>query len=459
MAKIVCITSGLTGIVNASFELVNRLQAGGHEVLCAAPRDIASRFEQQGISFKELPEITQHPGPVLPQFSGPLRKGKRLWYKIRQASKRRKAALAALQPSGFSQWIQEQAPDLLLLDIELHEYIIRAHALNLPFVLLSQWFSLWCRPGLPYLLTDTIPGQGWRGKVWGIKAHWQWVRLKRWWTFTKQRWYTVGTDRRTVLLDFARAEGFPMKYIRENYWPGPFSYDQLPVLAMVAKEMEFPHDIRPNMHYVGPMVDAQRMERAMEGEEATLLDRALRLRQERGAALLYGSVSTLHAGDQRFVDHLIEAVGTQKDWVLVMGLGGKIGAEQYGKLPDNVFVFSYIPQIQLLAKADCSINHGGIHTINECLHFKVPMLVYSGKRSDQNGCAARVAYHQLGLMADKDQDGPEEIRAKIQEVLQSKRFKVRLEEMHQHYFSYIDQKSLLQNVERLLYLRPKHTMI
>jgi len=94
-----------------------------------------------------------------------------------------------------------------------------------------------------------------------------------------------------------------------------------------------------------------------------------------------------------------------------------LDADFLGELPNNVHVFGWIPQLKVLANADLSINHGGIHTINECVHFEVPMLVYSGKRSDQNGCAARVHYHQVGIMADKDKDESSHIRANIKEVL------------------------------------------
>ena len=43
MAKIICITTGLTGILNASFELVARLQQAGYEVCYASPKNVAEK--------------------------------------------------------------------------------------------------------------------------------------------------------------------------------------------------------------------------------------------------------------------------------------------------------------------------------------------------------------------------------------------------------------------------------
>jgi UDP:flavonoid glycosyltransferase YjiC (YdhE family) len=124
----------------------------------------------------------------------------------------------------------------------------------------------------------------------------------------------------------------------------------------------------------------------------------------------------------------------------MMSLGGLIDREQLGELPPNVYVYPWLPQLQILERADCSINHGGIHTINECIHFKVPMLVYSGKRSDQNGCAARVAYHQLGLIGDKDQDSVVQIREKIRKVLTDGEIRRNVELMYEHCCRYRDER-------------------
>ena len=83
MAKIICITTGLTGILNASYELVNRLKEAGHEVSYASPRSVKDRVEEEGIKFTQLPEIKKDASPPIPSFRKPFRKIKRLVYKIK----------------------------------------------------------------------------------------------------------------------------------------------------------------------------------------------------------------------------------------------------------------------------------------------------------------------------------------------------------------------------------------
>jgi len=225
------------------------------------------------------------------------------------------------------------------------------------------------------------------------------------------------TDRRSILKRYAQSVGFSKDYIQENYWPGPFTYDQLPVMSMTASELEFPHDERPNHTYIGPMVFEKRVDINTNKAISARLNAIFSDAKKHNQQLIYCSVSTYRQGDQAFLQKVVKAVANQEDWVLILGLGGMLEAGFLGDLPSNVHAFGWIPQLTVLAQADLSINHGGIHTINECVHFGVPMLVYSGKRSDQNGCAARVHYHKVGMMADKDQDEVVDIRTKMETVL------------------------------------------
>lgn len=450
MAYIVCLTSGLTGILHASFELVARLEQAGHRLSCGSPLEVKDKVEAQGIHYVQLPPGALDPEPETPNYSGPTRRLKRWAYKWTHRRERKTQAYAELRLNEVAKLLNALNPDLLIIDVELHEYILMAYQQQRSFLLLSQWFSLWNRPGLPYLLEDIIPGKGWRGSLLGIKWSWFLVRIHRAWMFAKKRTVSVGTDRRSMLLEAAHRLHFPMAYIRENYWPGPFTYSHLPVISMTALEMEFPHPIRANLHYIGPMVYTDRRDTQINGEVTAALEGLLQEVQDRQARLIYCSVSSLKKGDQLFLNKLSQAVSQEPNWVLVVGLGGLLDRQIIDPLPANVHPFAWVPQLQLLEHADLSINHGGIHTINECIHFQVPMLVYSGKRSDQNGCAARVAYHRLGATGDKDLDTVEQIREKIKKVLTDEEIKNNVGVMHRHYLRYREACCLEKLVEGML---------
>jgi UDP:flavonoid glycosyltransferase YjiC (YdhE family) len=401
---------------------------------------VKDEVEKQGFKFLQLDEINFEPAPSISN------KGKlsRFIHKLINYKKRREVAIDSLGMQQFMKQIEKLDADLFIVDIELHEHIMTLIKSDKKVLLLSQWFSTWKRKGLPPILEDTIPGIGFNGSNLGFQLAWKRVELKRWKIFFKKKINSVWTDRRSVLQAYAKKIGFSKKYIPENYWPGPFSYDLLPVISMTQKELDFPHDIRPNMEYVGAMVYGGRIEQA-HGNEIDYSE----LKNE-GSKLIYCSVSTFKGGDIRFLKKLIKALEDKSNLNLVISLGGLISKEELGNLPNNVFVYTKVNQLRILELADLSINHGGIHTINECIHFKVPMLIYSGKRSDQSGCAARVHFHGVGLMADKDLDSSEEMLMKIEEVLSSQTIQQKLDEFNNLNLSYQSENKLGKVIKSLL---------
>ncbi len=408
MARLLIVTTGLTGITNASLELARRLAADDHAVTLAAPRPVGPTVEAEGLPFLELPAIELHP---------------------EKRGNTREELMAAYRPIAFVDAVKDGSFDLLLIDVELHEYILASYGHGFPFLLLSQWYGHWNRPGLPYPLTDVVPGRGWAGTRLAMAAHWQKIRWSRKWMFAKIARRSGGRDRRSLLLALAQEYDFPRRLIRDSYWPGAFSYTELPALTMTPREMEFPHEWRPNLHYIGPMVRADRHEKKAVSNRGADAGAILLEARRREAKIICCTVSTVSGTDAGFLSRIAAAADDRPEWTIFIGTG-KISPEDIGPVPENVHLFSYLPQLTILREADLSINHGGIHTIHECLHFRVPMLVYSGKQSDQPGCAARVEYHGVGLRADKDLDSREDIERKMERVLTDERYREAVAEMH-----------------------------
>ena len=109
--------------------------------------------------------------------------------------------------------------------------------------------------------------------------------------------------------------------------------------------------------------------------------------------------------------------------------------------------------LKVLPYADLSINHAGIHSINECIEYAVPMLVYSGKRSDQNGCAARVHYHKLGIMGDKDKDTAQNIANNIKAVLSKNMYAENIKKHQQISQDYKESQVLQSIISTLLKIK------
>ena len=143
MAHIACITTGLTGMLNASFELVARLQKAGHQVTYLCPWEVESAVKAQGFAYIQLPKVNFNPGPK------PTSKLEKYWKSPSKFSKDIQKGISNLNMEPYTQVLLDLNPDLVILDMELHEHIMTTYGLNIPMVLLSQWFSVWKRPNLP----------------------------------------------------------------------------------------------------------------------------------------------------------------------------------------------------------------------------------------------------------------------------------------------------------------------
>ena len=203
------------------------------------------------------------------------------------------------------------------------------------------------------------------------------------------------------------------------------------------------------------MVFEDRREVRVEPTTTTALEQIFANRRSSGRSLIYCACSTFVKTDRRFLQQIVEAVSSRPQWDLVLGLGGQLAPDQLFPLPANVHAFSWAPQLQVLKQADCVINNGGINSINECIYFGAPMLVYSLKRFDQTGNAARIKYHGLGIVGDLSRDDATQVRNHIQTLLTDPSYQMQMARMRDRFHRYADENSAVRAVEALLNVQPQ----
>lgn len=77
---------------------------------------------------------------------------------------------------------------------------------------------------------------------------------------------------------------------------------------------------------------------------------------------------------------------------------GRVDLNSLGKIPKNIFPYSFVPQIEVLKKTDIFLSHCGMNSINEALCLAVPMIampfmndqISNAKRLVELGIAKRV---------------------------------------------------------------------
>ena len=89
--------------------------------------------------------------------------------------------------------------------------------------------------------------------------------------------------------------------------------------------------------------------------------------------IIYISLGTLLNTSAKFFRKCIEAFQNQSVSV-IMSIGNVVKLEQLGKIPDNFFVYPFVPQLEVLQKASLFITHGGMNSVNEALYYGTPMI-------------------------------------------------------------------------------------
>ncbi|UHA76116.1 macrolide family glycosyltransferase [Paenibacillus sp. 481] len=91
-------------------------------------------------------------------------------------------------------------------------------------------------------------------------------------------------------------------------------------------------------------------------------------------------------------------------------------------IPDNFIVEPFVPQLEVLQRADVFITHAGMNSTSEALYYNVP-LVTIPLTSDQPLVANRVQELGAGVVVDKNKLSPETLRAALLEVLNNPSYK------------------------------------
>jgi len=445
MARILCVTNGLPGLLFTSLELARRLAVDGHHVTYASFPEARGVVEDHGFEFLELTPSRYDAFLEVDARTSVLGR-------LRTLDRRRERAVESVAVDGFGSAVRDLSPDLMLIDLELHEHIVAAADTGVRMALLNTFVSIWRQPGVPPPHRLVRPGVGWKGARVVTALLWWELRLRKarraWW----HRLTRVGCDRLSILERLARDSGFDLRRETDpSQWPIPLTYSRLPVLTLHALEFEFRPDVPGRVHYVGPMVSGRRRDRRGSPEDEAALREVLDRRRARGRAhpLVYAGFGSFFTTDLTFLRRLIAGLAGG-DWDVVVSLGGRLDPAALGALPAGIHAFSWVPQVRVLEHADVSVNHGAITTVDECIVCGVPILAYCGRETDMAGTTARVVHHGLGLAGDRAHDTPEDIRGYVERLLTETRFRDAVTRFQGLYTRYAEERLAERVVDSLL---------
>ena len=135
--------------------------------------------------------------------------------------------------------------------------------------------------------------------------------------------------------------------------------------------------------------------------------------KEKERPLVYISMGTVINDRPDFYNKCISALKDINADVII-SCGNAMDQKLLGNLPDNISVYPYVDQLDVLSKADAFITHCGMNSVSESLYMAAPMVLYP-QTGEQCAVARRVTEIGAGILLQDDTS--EGIRIAVQEIL------------------------------------------
>lgn len=343
--------------------LLAELVARGHRVTCALVSSLHAVAAQPGVELLGLPVV-----PVVPSSGapGPPSEVDALHHALEEAI----VTLPVLVDT-----FTDDPPDLVLYDSAALAGPVLAQRLGVPAMQLNAHF---------------VPWEGFEDEEAGCSAH---EALPEYCRYRERfaRWLEslgVRLDDHDAVLER------PQRLI-ESPARG---------IATIPRALQ-PHADRVDGRWAFvPMPDLARAAIGGWSPPQTAADRPLLL-------VAFGSAFTRHPELYRAV---IEGFA-DGDWYIVLAVGEHIALSQLGPIPSCVEVHVTVPQLAVLAHADCFVTHAGAGSVTEALWHQVPMVAIP-LAVDQFLMADRLAAIGAGYLLPEPVVTPSALRRAVEGV-------------------------------------------
>lgn len=140
-----------------------------------------------------------------------------------------------------------------------------------------------------------------------------------------------------------------------------------------------------------------------------------------GRPLIYIAFGTMLSGLEGLYKNCFKAFGGT-DYQVVLSVGNQFRLENLSGIPENFIVRSFVPQLELLKRADLFINHAGTNSVYESICFEVPMVVIPQAFDEFLG-AGMVESSGAGVYLRSIEPSASELKEAALKVLADKNYK------------------------------------
>lgn len=342
MAKIAYIGTPAHGHTNPTLPVVQELVARGHEVLYYNAESFHAKVEPTGVDFRAYPQ----PLPTERDMAEAM-------YEFINASLILSSMSEHLTPFMLAEIAREQ-PDLILYDsVAMWGYIAaRTH-------------------GIAYIcsITHFVLDGSQRAMGLGTIARFLWSAIPHIPTLIGWKRRMIQQYGKAIVGGLTEYGDLNIVFTSQEFHPRNKFIDQ-------------------RFRFVGPSINPATRDGHFSFDEV------------REGTLVYISLGTINHLDLDFYQAAFEAFADYPA-TFVLSIGKNTDLTQLGDIPANFIVRHYVPQLEVLQRADAFITHGGMNSVHEGLYYGVPELVVphqfeqllNGKRVVETGAGLLLSDH------------------------------------------------------------------
>lgn len=150
--------------------------------------------------------------------------------------------------------------------------------------------------------------------------------------------------------------------------------------------------------------------------------------------------------DKSFYKKCINIFGNKNISVILNT--GKIKPESLGVIPNNIYAYSFVPQIEVLQHASVFLTHCGMNSVNEAICAGVPMIGMPFL-NDQIENAKQIDRLKIGKKIHSFPSRSKEIETSVHEVLNNKMYRENIKKMQQEVNNTSTWEVIVREIEKL----------
>lgn len=162
--------------------------------------------------------------------------------------------------------------------------------------------------------------------------------------------------------------------------------------------------------------------------------------------IVYISLGSI-ISNRGFCKECIRAFG-KKDMSVILNTG-KVKPDSLGKIPSNIYAYSFVPQIEVLQHSDVFLTHCGMNSVNEAMALGVPMVAMPFV-NDQISNAERITHIGIGKRVRSFPSSGRELYRTVREVYQDKCIRERSKEVQKLVNNEMGIESIIGRIEGLV---------